>query len=59
VLSQLSYAPPHITNAKISIAYQKFNVNGKLTLSNKKILPFLIPPGFSGVPSGKRKNPRK
>ncbi len=31
VLSQLSYAPLHITNAKISIAEKGCPVNGKLT----------------------------
>ena len=36
VLSQLSYAPPHITNAKISIAEKGCPVNGKLTHSTQK-----------------------
>ena len=36
VLSQLSYAPPHITNAKISIAEKGCPVNGKLALSKQK-----------------------
>ena len=36
MLSQLSYAPPHITNAKISIAEKGCPVNGKLTHSFEK-----------------------
>ncbi|MEN6634496.1 MAG: hypothetical protein ABFC56_01450, partial [Clostridiaceae bacterium] len=36
VLSQLSYAPPHITNAKISIAEKGCPVNEKLTHSREK-----------------------
>jgi hypothetical protein len=36
MLSQLSYAPPHNTNAKISIAEKDCPVNGKLTLSTDK-----------------------
>ena len=36
VLSQLSYAPPHITNAKISIAEKGGPVNGKLIQSTEK-----------------------
>ena len=36
VLSQLSYAPPNITNAKISIAENECPVNGKLTHLSEK-----------------------
>ena len=38
VLSQLSYAPPHITNAKISIAEKGCPVNEKLTHLTEKNL---------------------
>ena len=36
MLSQLSYAPPNITNAKLSIAYEIIRVNGKVPLMRKK-----------------------
>ena len=38
VLSQLSYAPSRITNAKISIADKAWHVNGKLMYFIRKIL---------------------
>ena len=38
VLSQLSYAPSRITNAKISIADKAWHVNGKLMYFIQKIL---------------------